>query len=217
MLVVSYNFDNSIEGHKLADTCTKYGYKLKMLGEGHSFINFRQAKIDLLISELNEIKDSIIMFTDGLDSWFLSDKLEETYKKYFNNRVVVSGNRDHYPYTQLYAPKEYPIAPTSFRFICSSQFIGRRSKVIKVLETIRDNWDGITDQEGWNYCYAKRLIDIDIDYNCRLFLNMTNVNINELNSHVLKETGIKPCSIHFGGAKGDSPNGIAMRKYWTIC
>jgi hypothetical protein len=31
----------------------------------------------------------------------------------------------------------------------------------------------------------------------------------------LKETGIKPASIHFGGPKGDSPNGLAMKEAYT--
>ncbi len=211
--VVTFNFDMNIEGHKLAESCVKYGYDLEVLGQGKPFINFRQAKLELLIEELEKLEEEYVMYTDGLDSWFLRPNILNAYKKY-NADVVVSANRDHYPATKLY--EGYPKGKTSFVYICSSQIIGRRVEVIKTLRTIMTKYEGYTDQEGWNYCYVKGFINVVVDGNCGLFLNMTNVSKNELDDKfTLLETGNIPYAIHFGGAKGNSPNAEMMRYFWN--
>jgi len=207
--VVSFNLDNNPEGEKLVKSAQFYGYNLSFIGQGQGFKNFRQLKIDLLLSELENVKERFVMFTDGLDSWFLSKDILKLYKD-FNSLVVVSGNRDWYPAQE--SDYIYPESPTSFRYICSSQFIGETKAVIHTLETIRDNYAGFTDQEGWNVCYSKGLIPAVIDHSCKLFLNMTGVFPEELDDRfVLKETGIRPASIHFGGPKGDDPNNTNMK------
>lgn len=212
--VISYNLDANPEAQKLIHSCTVYEYNLEFIGKGHGFRDFRQLKIDLLLEELGKVSEEYVMFTDGLDSWFLRRDAMRVFKT-FKKPVVVSGNRDDYPATNLYTPKEYPEAPTSFRYICSSQFMGKTSDVIKVLSIIRDNYAGMTDQEGWNYCYAKGLIDVVVDHECRLFLNMTGVDPKELDEDFqLEETQRVPVSIHFGGPKGNDPNAINMAKLY---
>lgn len=203
--VITYNLDNNPDGHRLAESCQKYGYDLALIGQGHGFKNFRQLKIDLLLQELMMVKEDFVMFTDGLDSWFLRDDILKLYKK-FKSPVVISGNRDHYPASNLY--RDYPKANTSFRFICSSQFIGETKEVIGALALIQHHYSGMTDQEGWNALYANKLLpNTVIDHECRLFLNMTQVDLKELDPKFkLKETGNIPASIHFGGPKGGDPN-----------
>lgn len=208
LLVVYFNFDSNPEESRLLETASKFGYEIRKIGEGKSFINFRQAKIDVLLEDLHKVEHEYVCFTNGLDSWFLNGDLFKTYKKYFKNKVVVSGNRDHYPSSDLYDISEFP-ETKDFRYICCSQFIGKTKDVIKTIETIRDSWNGFTDQEGWHYVYVKGLSNIEIDHKCRLFLNMTNVGLEEL-------TNFSPCSIHWGGPKSDSPNGIAMREAWEL-
>lgn len=207
--VVSYNLDNSPDSIKLIKSSQFYGYDLEFIGQGNGFRNFRQLKLDLLLSELENVKSDFVMFTDGLDSWFLRDDALKVFKT-FNSPVVISGNRDWYPTPE----SEYtmPESPTTFRFVCSSQFIGETKAVIDSLNVIRNTYAGFTDQEGWNLCIAKGLIPAVIDYKCKLFLNMTGVNPNELDDDFrLKETKNIPVSIHFGGPKGDDPNNKNMK------
>lgn len=216
LLVVSYNFDKNVDGEKLEESCVRFGYGFKWIGVGKGFVNFRQAKIDLLLEELGKINHEYVVFTDGLDSWFLKPNILKIYKK-MTDKVVVSGNRDHYPVTDLYRLDEIPESPTSFRFICCSQFIGKTKDVINIIRIIRDSWSGFTDQEGWHYCLAKGLIDIEIDYYCKLFLNMTKVKMNELTKDFrLKETKFKPASVHFGGPKGGDENYTNMNNFYRV-
>lgn len=212
--VISFNFDNNPEAGKLIESAKRFDYDLEFVGQGVGFTNFRQSKIDLLLEELKKIENPYVMFTDGLDSWFLRNDILEKFLL-FKSEIVVSGNRDHYPSTDLYKLEEYPESPTSFRYICSSQFIGKTEFLIKFIETMQKEYLGFTCQEGWNYMAIKYQGSFQIDYNCELFLNMTNVQNSELDENfMLKETGNIPCSIHYGGPKGNSPNGLAMAEMW---
>lgn len=212
--VVSYNFDNNPAAEKLVRSCQVYGYDLSFIGVGQGFKNFRQAKIELLLSELKNVDATHIMYTDGLDSWFLRDDLFDVYDKYFSG-VVISGNRNHYPSSDLY--DFYPISESSFQYICSSQFIGPKEELISILELMLRVYQGYTDQEGWNLLYARNLAHITVDDQCRLFLNMTNVSMDEVtDTFLLKETRKRPCSIHFGGPKGDDPNAIMMTNLYEL-
>lgn len=209
--VVSYNLDNSPESYRLIESCNRYGYDLSFIGQGHGFRDFRQLKLDLLIEEISKVKQRFVMYTDGLDSWFLRDDILNIYKKYYNNKVVISGNRDMYPVSELY--NDLPESPTSFKYTCSSQFMGETMAVLESLNIIRELYGGYVDQEGWNlYINTKPVLpEAVIDYECRLFLNMTQVEENELDSEFrLAETSNIPASIHFGGPKGSDPNYIKM-------
>lgn len=210
--VISFNFDNNPDSHKLATSANKYGYNLSFVGNGHSFKDFRAAKIDLLLNEIKGVKEKYVMYTDGLDSWFLRGDILKEYKK-FNSPIVISGNRDHYPSTNLYT--KYPEAPTSVRYICSSQIIGTKESLVQALELMQNEYKGFTDQEGWNLLYVKKMVKMKIDHSCKLFLNMTNVLENEISNFVFNETKSRPCSIHFGGPKGGSPNAILMNKMYN--
>lgn len=196
----------------LVNSCSIYQYDLEY--HDFNFQNFRQFKIDHILEYLRNSTDEIIMYTDALDSWFLRDDVLKVYKKYFKNKVVISANRDHYPVSDLYT--DFPETDeSSFKFICSSQFIGERKKLIALFETMQQAYAGYVDQEAWHLLKAKGLADFEIDHKCRLFLNMTQVSADELTDDwMLKETKVRPCSIHFGGAKGDSPNAIMMREMY---
>lgn len=212
--VISYNFDNNRDGERLVHSCAAYGYNMSWVGQGQGFKNFRQAKLDLLLEELMKVEEDYVMFTDGLDSWFLRDDAMKVFKT-FKSPVVVSGNRDHYPVTDIYKVEEFPEAPTSFRFICSSQFMGETQQVINTIRIIQGTYGGFTDQEGWNMCVVRGTIPAVIDYKCKLFLNMTGVKPEELDDNFkLKETKIVPVSIHFGGPKGGDPNALNMVKFY---
>jgi hypothetical protein len=220
LLVVTMGMGDQNNAFRLKHSCEVYGYELAFYGSDQSFRDFRQTKIDLLLEFLYTVKHKYVMYTDAWDSWFLRGDILEVYKKNFVETVVVSGNRDHYPATNLYSVDDFPLSyTTSFGYICCSQFIGPTKKVIKVLEEIREYYQGYIDQEGWHYCYVNVLADFMIDKQCELFLNMTDVDERELSFGLyLQETGNKPCSIHFGGGKGESSNAQLMNKiysYWT--
>lgn len=210
MLVVTCNSFGPGSFDMLEKSCERYSYPLSFYSV-ERFLGFRHMKLDALTRHLKTLNTDLVMYTDSTDSWFLKPNIEEIYKDNFNNQVVVSGNRDHYPHTTLYS--DFPESPTSMRYICCSQFIGPLDKVISTLETISTKWvHGDTDQEGWHYCHTNAYIDIEIDHYCKLFLNMTNVGIEELTTDFkFVETNTYPASIHFGGPKGNSPNGIMMK------
>jgi len=199
----------------LETSCAKYGLNLNFYEIGQ-FVGFRQMKLDRLIPYLKSLNSELVMYTDSTDSWILNPNIEQIYKDNFDGKVVVSGNRDHYPHTNLYS--SFPEAPTSMRYICCSQFIGPREKVINTLETIQSKWTfGDTDQEGWHYCFVNGWGEINIDYYCKLFLNMTNVSLDEITPDLIfKETGNKFASWHFGGPKAGSENGLNMKKAYEM-
>jgi hypothetical protein len=211
LLVLGLNMSEPTMASMLVKSCQTYNYNLDFYGQGISFRDYRQAKIDLLLEALKQRTEKYIMVTDGHDSWMLNNNIFPKFKA-MKAPIVISGNRDHYPATELYTEFMYPEAPTSFKYICSSQMIGERLALINAFEIIQERYKGFTDQEAWNAARCFDWFDFVIDYKCQLFLNMTNVDTEELNEEFkLKETNSKPCSIHFGGAKSDSPNGIAMR------
>lgn len=199
---------------RLIETCRQYNYPLVFIGKDVWFKNFRQIKIDLILDALKTIDAEYTMYSDAPDSWILCPDLFTIYKQFFAEKIVVSANRDHYPETNLYQGLPFS-KHTSFRFVCSSQFIGPTQKLIAFFETMRREYLGFVDQEGWNYLHVNKIADFDIDYYCRLFLNMTQVFPEEITEDFqLKETGTYPASIHFGGAKGDSPNGVLMAQFY---
>ncbi len=215
LTVMTYSSMGESVANKLVRSCQVYGYDLTFIGKDTGFRDFRQIKIDLVLESLRQVSTEYAMYTDAPDSWFLSSDILKTHKKYFNSEIVISGNRDHYPTTELYETHEIPEAKTSFRFICSSQFIGKTAELIKLFEIMQNAYAGYVDQEAWHLLKAKDLASFHIDHNCRLFLNMTNVFESELDADFkLTETKIRPCSIHFGGAKGDDPNAKAMESIY---
>lgn len=219
LTVITYSSMGEDVAFKLKASCEKFNYNLEFIGKDEWFRDFRQIKIDLILKVLKNIHTKYVCYTDAPDSWFLRGDILSVYKKNFPmNQIVVSGNRDHYPETTLYDFKDTDFPQdSSFRFICSSQFIGTTKELINFFEVMQREYQGTVDQEGWHYLFAKKLYPFEIDSRCKLFLNMTNVNIDELGiGFFLKETGVIPCAIHFGGAKGESPNGLAMIKAWEI-
>jgi hypothetical protein len=218
LLVFSPGLGGEFNSGKLIASCQKYGYELDFYAKDQGFHNFRQIKMDYILEFLRTVEHEYVMFTDAWDSWLLTADILKVYKKHFDNKIVISGNRDHYPQTDLYDMVkdvgEFP-TDTSFRFVCSAQFMGPTKKLIELFEKMDQEYKGYTDQEGWHVLKVKKLFDYEIDSQCRLFLNMTNVEESELDEHfVLGETGIRPCSIHFGGPKGDHPNAIAMARFF---
>jgi hypothetical protein len=222
LLIISPGFGGEHNSGKLINSCNHYGYELAFYSKVDWFRDFRQVKINRLLEFLYTVKHKYVCFTDAWDSWFLRADLLKVYKRYFNGQVVVAGNRDYYPGSEYI--DIYPAAPTSFRFICSSQFMGETKKVIGVIEAIKRKYSGNIDQEGWNDLYVfnnsphlstKQFV---IDYECRLFLTMVNVLPEEVDTKVwkLKETKTRPCSIHFSGGKGSSPNGRLMEEFYQL-
>jgi len=214
-LIITPDFGGRANATKLVTSCEYHGLELAFYGQAKWFRDYRQVKIDSILEYLPNVKHKYVMFTDAWDSWILKNNLFNVYKCNYWNRVVVSGNRDHYPATDLYDMTKFPEAPTSLRHICSSQFIGPREKIIELLTVMKETYKGTTDQEGWHLLYVNRMVDMVIDHQARLFLNMTNVNQEEVDeSWVYQETKIKPCSIHFSGPKGGDPNAQKMEFFY---
>lgn len=213
LLVCSFSSMGKDSAQKLVESCSRYGYNLDY--QDFPFQNFRQFKIDSMLDYLKSVNNEHVMYTDATDTWFLRKNIFNVYRNHFGeDAIVVSGNRDHYPQTQLYdmtKEDEYFSSHTSFRFICSSQFIGPRLKLIELFTIMQKEYQGMVDQEGWHYIKVKNLYPFHIDKDCRLFLNMTQVRPDEVDQFFrLKETWKFPCSIHFGGPKGADLNAIAM-------
>lgn len=217
--VITYSSMGQTIARKLVESCRDFDYNLSFIGADVWFKDFRQIKINLVLEELKKIETEYTMYTDAPDSWFLRGDFLKVYKTHFKDQVVVSGNRDHYPVTQLYdmvkAEELFP-AESSFRFVCSSQFVGPTKMLIELFEVMRDQYEGLVDQEAWHFVRVNNLYPYVIDTQCRLFLNMTGVYPEEVENWVIKETKQKPCSIHFGGPKGDSPNGKMMEYFYDL-
>lgn len=198
----------------LATSASRYGYNLDL--RNFPFRDFRQFKIDFLSEYFANITTEYAMYTDALDSWFLRPDILKVYKRYYKDKIVVSANRDHYPVTDLYVATEESFPSiTSLRFTCSSQFIGRSKDLAAFLEKMKTAYAGLTDQEGWHVMRAHKVADFEIDNKCRLFMNMTGIKKEEITDDWrFTETKTKPCSIHFGGAKGGDPNAQLMSYFY---
>lgn len=210
-LVISLNMGRPEQAEMLRHTAARFGYDLEFFGQGQTFTDFRQAKMGLVLDTLRSATTDYVAFTDSWDSWFIRKGLFDKFRR-TGKDFIMSTNRDHYPDSKLYIV--YPPSFTSFRFLCSSQFIGKREVLIEAFEKMIEGYDGYTDQEGWNWYYVtNQSPKLTPDYYCDLFLNFTNVEPQEFVDGVLKETLSTPCAIHFGGPKGDSPNGRMMQYF----
>lgn len=212
-MILTCNMDSPDKIEKLAKSCDLNGYTLTTYGNGVWFKDYRQAKIDLLLEALKNISNKYVCYVDGWDSWMLRPGIVSKFL-YMDSPIVIAGNRSHFPDTELYDLENYPESPTSFKYVCSSQFIGYRKELIKAFEMLKEYYVGYTDQEAWNFAHVHKLFEFQVDHRCQLFLNMTDVENKETFYNgtrlVIKETMTQPFNIHFGGPKGDSPNGQMM-------
>lgn len=216
-MILTCNNESEERTRRLQASCNKYGYKLVTFGQGLKYRSWRQAKVDQLILELDSIDSEIVCYTDGWDSWMLRPGLIRVFKG-LKTPLLVSANRDLYPSSDKYGT--FPDSPTSFKYICAGGFIGYRKSLINALQRLTDLSDSENDQELWNIAWSKGILDMKVDHECKIFLNMTNVDKDELyfdNKRLtLKETRTRPFIIHFSGPKGNSPNAENMSYFWGL-
>ncbi len=217
MRVVIAEFgDHTNQTRHLKNSCDRHGIKHVSYGMNERWYNWQEAKVEKLIPFLKSIDDEIILFSDGFDSLMLKDEksIMRAYKT-FESDIVIAANRSSYPAIHL---KDEFDDVTSFRYLCSGQYIGKREAIIKALQILDKYCIRGSDQSGWSQLFANGEADLALDVYCQLFLTMALVDIEELKKtkrgYRLKETGTYPRGIHFGGPKGGSPNGLAMDEFY---
>lgn len=228
LLICTVNFaknENALV--RLKESCKFYGLTFEHYGGSPAPRNWMSYKVDKLIEFLDGVSHPYVLFTDGWDSWMLAGEkiILDTYYS-FEKPVIVGGHQHLYPYclwTRMgIKHDDFPEAPTRFKFCCAGQFMGEREALKEVLCILGDIYkEDNNDQGAWNVGIATEAITAEIDYECKLFLTMSGIPHEEIyfdrnKRAVFKETGNRLVAIHFGGAKGGSPNGINMNNFYDV-
>lgn len=212
------------------DSCQRFGLDYSYYGVEERFVNWKETKIDRLITHLQDLDSEVVMFTDGFDSWMLGGEEEIlTDFESFGSDIVLSAERRQYPNIEW--GMEFPDSETSFRYPCAGGFIGKRKALIDALNTLRTKYMNVefgdkgsehksNDQTLWTVAYLRRDLNFVLDHGNYIFLNMNGVSLNELDLFDgvirVRETDMPPSVIHFNGPKGGSDTEKAMNLLYEI-
>ena len=204
---VSQNYDNNC--FRLFDTAAMFNIPITKFGTSKKYINWTDIKINQFIEFLKPLNYDIVLYTDGGDSWFLSN-LDEIISKFvdMNSPVVIAAEKDCYPLSDLYSL--FPETKSKYRYINAGGFIGYFDKVLSQLETIQHHYTHTNDQAMWTKAYVDNKLDLRIDSNCEIFqctggdsweteLNWENGRVHNLNTNSF------PCILHCNGSKKHMP------------
>lgn len=215
--------DHTNQTRFLKASCDRHGVQHVSYGMKERWYNWHEAKVEKHIPFLESIDDDIVFFSDGFDSLILKNKeaIMRAYRS-FNSDIVIAANRSQYPAIHLKDDFDSLEHDSSFKYLCSGQYIGKREAIIEALKLVDGYCVKGSCQYGWSELFIRGGADIALDVNCKLFLTMAGVARDELQvvrragkeNYRLRETGTYPCAIHYGGPKGGDPNGVAMYEFY---
>ena len=213
----------------LKESCLFYNLDFDFWGGGiKGQYNPRTVKVAAFLDFLEGVEHPYILFSDGWDSWMLSNEqsILDTYHS-FEKPVVIAGHPYIHPNylckTVGLEAEDFPEVPTKYRYCCAGQFVGEKEALKEVLTVIRDvETGGPSDQGAWNTSYGKnKTINhlTNIDYNCELFLtvdagsadDVDDLSFDKDRRVYYRHTKTRPIGIHFGG-----PNALNMEQFYQI-
>jgi hypothetical protein len=134
---------------------------------------------------------------------------------------MIGGERTLFPSGE---EKAYPECASSYRFPNSGFIISTPADMLTVLESM--NLDAIpddyqfpdgsmhhaNDQEEYQMAYLKQPVPMRIDTECQFVWNLCGVDLSNFDftdcGIVNRETGTKPCCLHFNGPAKTEPAGM---------
>ena len=193
---------------RIVESCNYFGYNLFIYyGDGSHWSGNRVWIINSFLDQLRLVKTEYVYLTDAFDVWMLRDEksILEAFKSYDCNILLPSCRRNE-PIDKL--GNKFPVSPTSYRYVNGGQTMARTRDLIDLYELLLKKYsiEKTTNQQGdLSYAVVNKDADIKIDYYCKVFQTMIDVDLDELKIVdgiiINKETGSNPCSIHFTGPK----------------
>jgi hypothetical protein len=202
-----YDKDYEEKLARLKYSCDVFGIDLKVYREIGKAFNFFDAKIEKLGVFIDSLKNDYthVLYTDASDSFFLAPllEIEEKYLHYFNDEVVVSGEKGCHPFPEY---MEHFTSPSPWKYMNPGNFIGPIPKVLDIISKLKTYKDMRTNDQGpWMEAYVQKRIQIKIDTECMLFQTMSDIKWLDYETYY---AGIKniitansPCILHFNGPK----------------
>lgn len=146
----------------------------------------------------------VVLFVDGYDVLILEEE-QTLLNKFINSGhcFIVSGER--YCWPLINRCSEFPVQPTSFRFVNSGVYIGYVHALKTFFGKIPAINPKISDQGILSAYYLLYPGEIHIDAYCDFFLTLAGVIPEELKLDPIgkkvffTETGTTPCLIHGNG------------------
>ncbi len=177
VLTVGTDYNDGLK--RLEKSLKTFGFPHELLGVGEiwyggdDILNHPGAgqKVNILRTRLKQIVheekiNPIILFLDGYDTIVLkpANEVLATYNQ-MNQKIIFGAEKTCWPDWKL--AKQYPEAPTDWKYLNSGQFIGRAKDLLDLIE------DGIDDAEDDQYYYSVKFLEgkhgISLDYNCKIF------------------------------------------------
>ncbi len=189
---------------RLLDSCERLGIEIDVLGLGKPYRSNIE-KIRYIRNYVKEMPgDDVVLFLDGYDTLVLADK-EAILQKFlaFNVPFVISTERICWPLVDL--ADQFPISPTSFRYINSGVMIGYVKSIKHIFNGINLVTRIRSDQSLLSTYFLNNNNFFCLDYFSELSLSLFGINGNEIefdyeNKSVrCLETNSFPCIIHDNG------------------
>lgn len=167
-------------------------------------------------------------YTDGRDSFFLTDKeeIEAKYEMLDRPPYLISCEDQPYPFHEL--GHTFPDPDHPWRYLGAGQFMGEIKYMIDLWDKLRPLYELLPEEnhdQGWlQRAWADDVLnksEFVLDQNCYIFqtASVLRRGVNEPNYFELKQleisggrvynphTGTRPCALHLPGGYSDPETG----------
>lgn len=216
---------------RLKKSCERFGIDLRPYGLGKTYTNWPIIKIVQMLEHFHLLKSegyTHVLYTDGRDSFFLTD-LNEARMKYVNYGApgcLMATETGCYP--RVWLADRFPDPGHHYRWLGSGQFIGSLDYLISIWQMLKDDYldkpGEDQNEQGWMVqCFVDGKFgpEFMLDTYCQVFQSAGNGDIaDELrveNGRIYNAiTDSYPCAIHFNGGYSDPITGkdTTMKPIW---
>lgn len=154
----------------------------------------------------NEDTETIVLVCDAYDvlpwSGVTNEILLESIIKYFDlEKITFNAEKNCYPNVGL--KSLYPEVDSIWKFLNAGLYVGKVKHILKMLEKNLPRMRGIIDQEIFSLDYVNKEMNIEIDYNCKIFQTMYMLDDEDLsikdNQVINNKTQSNPILFHGNG------------------
>lgn len=208
----------------LRKSCSLNNIKLNILGFNKKWTDFYMKAQELHSYLKTKDDDTIILFIDGYDSYFLTG-INNIIHKFIsmNCGILFSAEKNCSPDKSLI--NKYPEVTTPFRFLNAGGFIGYAGalkpmvdELIHLRSTEKNN-NMYSDQYLWTRCYLDNKDKIKLDINCDIFQTLHSTSIDDFTlvggGYKNNITGSFPCILHANGRSDDVFKSLLFKIYTT--
>jgi len=213
----------------LARSAHKHGIPLDVSFVGEGYASHTEMKIHRLRRSIAALPGDRILYTDGRDSFFLSDaaRIERQFAS-LDAPVVVSSEAEAWPVGDPSWADRFPRYPGGCNWINAGQWMGERTAILNALETLEElddrarrppvagelgdlarcrGWLG-DDQLLWQVADLNRLFPLALDHEGRVFRNVNTLDMQLVDNRCFavddgtpsyRVSGQQPCVLHFSG------------------